>query len=349
MVVEEEEGEEEPESGGGGDDDGDKNNGPKLSPKTKTVTSTTAECLRVWKAHKAPVVAMALDPSGGLLATAGADRSARVFDTDAFFCTHAFHGHSGVVTAVCFHPNPRVLVLFTAGDDGTVRGWDLEGRSCLAVLRGHGSAVTALVPAPPMPEAAEVKDDGGKKGKGGGKAASKSEGKSAPNPAALRLVSAGRDGVVVIWDWLSRSKSAEIAAMEAVEGAALVGFWSSSSSTPSSSSSSSSTAAVAGELTIATAGAKGAVRLWSSASRREVARLDAPGGSSGTPGSEGGNSGRELTALVGMKFASSPSSSTIVLQCTPSSAARQGISVASGRQRSPASRITKGFFPQVIS
>ena len=56
-----------------------------------------------------------------------------------------------------------------------------------------------------------------------------------------------------------------------------------------------------------------------------------------------------LIHSLSSRIASSPSSSTIVLQCTPSSAARQGISVARGRQRSPASRITKGFFPQVIS
>ena len=255
---------------------------------------------------------MALDPSGGLLATAGADRSARVFDTDAFFCTHAFHGHAGVVTAVAFHPNPKSLVLFTAGDDGTVRGWDLEGRSCLAVLRGHGSAVTALVPAPPLPcpssppqqvgegEARKSKKSQ-KHGGGGGKAAATSS-----NPAALRLISAGRDGVVVIWDWLSRFKSAEIAAMEAVEGAALVSVCSSSNS-PSPSSSSTAAAPAPGELTIATAGAKGAVRLWSSASRREVARLDAPGGGGTSSSTDDNGAGRELTALVGM--AGPPSSS----------------------------------------
>ena len=321
MEVEEEEEED--------DDDEDEDNEeeasetPKLR-KTKTVSATTAECLRVWKAHKAPVVAMALDPSGGLLATAGADRSARVFDTDAFFCTHAFHGHAGVVTAVAFHPHPKVLVLFTAGDDGTVRGWDLEGRSCLAVLRGHGSAVTALVPAPPLEvEAEEGEGEDERKKKNKNNKGSKKEGAAASastsNPAALRLVSAGRDGVVVIWDWLSRSKSAEIAAMEAVEGAALVAFSSSSSSKSSSKPSPATAAAAAaaaaalapGELTIATAGAKGAVRLWSSATRREIARLDAPGGSGGSSSSESSNgSGRELTALVAMAFAS-PSSSSL--------------------------------------
>ena len=110
------------------------------------------------------------------------------------------------------------------------------------MLRGHGSAVTALVPAPPMPAAAEAEaaprpaeEEAGEKKNRKGAAARRTKAPPPPhaaNPAALRLVSAGRDGVVVIWDWLSRSKSAEIAAMEAVEGAALVGFSASSSTSP---------------------------------------------------------------------------------------------------------------------
>ena len=49
--------------------------------------------VRTWRGHKGPVLAMAVDPTGGLLASAGADRSCRVWDTEGFYCTHAFHGH----------------------------------------------------------------------------------------------------------------------------------------------------------------------------------------------------------------------------------------------------------------
>lgn len=42
--------------------------------------------------HRAPVLDIAVDASGGLLATAGADRAVRVFDVDGGFCTHAFTG-----------------------------------------------------------------------------------------------------------------------------------------------------------------------------------------------------------------------------------------------------------------
>ena len=43
--------------------------------------------------HRAPVADMCLDASGGLLASASADRSARVWDVDGGFCTHHFTGH----------------------------------------------------------------------------------------------------------------------------------------------------------------------------------------------------------------------------------------------------------------
>lgn len=51
--------------------------------------------LRSWKPHPQPVAAMAVDASGCLLATASADRSARVWDVQQGHCTHAFRGHKG--------------------------------------------------------------------------------------------------------------------------------------------------------------------------------------------------------------------------------------------------------------
>ena len=49
--------------------------------------------------HRAPVAHMAVDGSGGLLATASADKSAKVWDIEGGFCTHSFTGHR-------FDPSP---------------------------------------------------------------------------------------------------------------------------------------------------------------------------------------------------------------------------------------------------
>ncbi len=55
-------------------------------------TNPPAACCWL-QGHRAPVADLACDASGGMLASAGADRSVRVWDVDGGFCTHAFTGH----------------------------------------------------------------------------------------------------------------------------------------------------------------------------------------------------------------------------------------------------------------
>ena len=43
---------------------------------------------------------MTCHPSGGLLATGGADRKVLVWDVDGGYCTHYFKGHGGVVAII---------------------------------------------------------------------------------------------------------------------------------------------------------------------------------------------------------------------------------------------------------
>lgn len=54
---------------------------------------------------------MAIHPSGGLLATAGADNKVQVWDVDGGFCTHHFKGHKGVVTSLMFYHDPKRLLV----------------------------------------------------------------------------------------------------------------------------------------------------------------------------------------------------------------------------------------------
>jgi len=55
-------------------------------------------------------MAMACHASGGLLATAGAEKVC-VWDVDGGFCTHFFRGHTGVVTTIMFHKDPKRLLV----------------------------------------------------------------------------------------------------------------------------------------------------------------------------------------------------------------------------------------------
>lgn len=63
--------------------------------------------------HEGPVMGMACHASGGLLATAGADRKVLVWDVDGGFCTHYFKGHKGVVSSILFHPDADKNIVCT--------------------------------------------------------------------------------------------------------------------------------------------------------------------------------------------------------------------------------------------
>ena len=90
---------------------------------------TVLRTIKAWNPHRSsPVLDMCVDSTGTLLCTGSADRTARVWDIERGFCTHAFRGrHGGAVTATAFHPNTRVARAFTASDDGSVAMWSLTG------------------------------------------------------------------------------------------------------------------------------------------------------------------------------------------------------------------------------
>ncbi|DBA77464.1 TPA: hypothetical protein ACH3X1_009289 [Trebouxia sp. C0004] len=187
---------------------------------------------------------MAVDSSGGLLATASADKSAKVWDVEGGFCTHSFTGHSGVVLQVLFHP--KQLMLVTSGDDSDVRVWDLVNKCCVAVLKGHYSAVTSVSLAP----------DG------------------------WSLISAGRDKVVHVWDLRSNTKVATIPVYEALEGAVVIPtghhFPGTALDSPQTRSPGSRDS-----VFFATGGENGTVKIWSSATAQCVYAQKGPASTAG--------------------------------------------------------------------
>ena len=119
---------------------------------------------RTWNPHRSsPVLDACVDSTGTLLCTGSADRTARVWDIERGYCTHAFRGrHGGAVTATAFHPSAREARAFTAAEDGSVAMWTLTGGAnagdsgkkskkgasadgCLKFIAdAHVSAVTAI-------------------------------------------------------------------------------------------------------------------------------------------------------------------------------------------------------------
>jgi len=84
--------------------------------------------VRSWKAHEAPVVVMAFDPSSSILATGSADSTIRLWDIEKGYCTHNLKGHSGVISALKFAGAGKTLRLFSGSVDCQIRLWDLTNR-----------------------------------------------------------------------------------------------------------------------------------------------------------------------------------------------------------------------------
>ena len=123
-------------------------------------------CVRTWKGHKMPALAMAYDSTGTLIACGFSDGRIFLYDVEKGYATHSFRGHSGVVLNLKFHPDPNRMLLVSCSQDGSVRCWDLVSSEC-KVLKGHMGAVSDFCFV-------------GKKEYG--------------------LVSVGRDRVVILWE-----------------------------------------------------------------------------------------------------------------------------------------------------
>jgi len=108
-------------------------------------TDPIAICMRTIKAGNMPILCMALDPSGTLLATGSADRSVKVWDLAGGFCTHSFKEHTDIVRLVQFYaPLGGPPRLVSCGEDNCVRVFDLSKSKAEAALREHVSLPTAV-------------------------------------------------------------------------------------------------------------------------------------------------------------------------------------------------------------
>lgn len=208
------------------------------------------ELLRSLKPHTSPVVTLAVDKTGTLLATGGADGIVKIWDIRAGYTTHTFHGHGGVVSALHFfqveivekedqteHNKKRKrrkerpgqvdsepgkteksleYRLASGAEDGKIRIWDLHKRKSTAILDSHVSVIRAI----------EF------------------------SPSQNMLVSGSRDKTLILWDSQKWKMKRTIAALEGIESAGFV---------------------AEGHIAYS-GGENGAVRLWSTETGREVTR-----------------------------------------------------------------------------
>lgn len=97
--------------------------------------------LAAYRGHMLPVWDVAFAPHYGFyFASAGADRTARIWNTERSQALRVFVGHQADVDVVRWHPNCHYVA--TGSSDCTVRLWDLRSGGCARILTGHSSSVS---------------------------------------------------------------------------------------------------------------------------------------------------------------------------------------------------------------
>jgi U3 small nucleolar RNA-associated protein 13 len=216
-------------------------------------SSMRATLQRTLKPHQSPVVTSTIDSTGYLLATGGADGTVKVWDIRGGYVTHTFHGHGGVVSALClFHMDSTAnhlddtkptrkckrksmaeadqdmtdgsgtpFYLASGAEDGKIRIWNLNKRKSIAVLESHVSVVRSLD----------------------------------YSAHQSTLLSASRDKTIIAWDAHTWKSRIVMPVLEVVESA---GFVSN------------------GQLCYS-GGENGVIRVWNMSTGREITRGQKPG------------------------------------------------------------------------
>jgi WD40 repeat protein len=96
-------------------------------------------------AHTGPVRGLAFSPDGTRLATAGGDRTARVWEAATGRELVALHGHRDIIWRIAFSPDGTRLA--TASQDYMLKVWDAaDGRELLSLLNRPGLNGVAFAP-----------------------------------------------------------------------------------------------------------------------------------------------------------------------------------------------------------
>ncbi len=109
-------------------------------PDNTTVVSAGENKLRIWKpaavrvyaGHQGPILGLAVHPNGSQLATASADKTLKVFDTNTGNAIRPLAGHTDAVKAVAYTKDGSKIVSGSA--DKTVKTWNVaDGKAAADV------------------------------------------------------------------------------------------------------------------------------------------------------------------------------------------------------------------------
>jgi WD40 repeat protein len=116
---------------------------PSRSGELKLWNIETGELVRtIADAHSDTVLGVAFSPDGNSLATCGADRMMKVFETESGRAVKSFEGHAHHVLGVSWRADGRMLA--TSGADCAVKVWDFETGKAIRTIEGFQKEVTAI-------------------------------------------------------------------------------------------------------------------------------------------------------------------------------------------------------------
>ncbi|EKX49993.1 hypothetical protein GUITHDRAFT_67345 [Guillardia theta CCMP2712] len=97
------------------------------------------ELRKTYKAHIAPISAVALHPKKNIIATASDDHTWKMWSVPGGELVLTGEGHKSWVSDIDFHP--KAAQLATSSGDGTVKLWDFSKSKCLSTFTEHSQAV----------------------------------------------------------------------------------------------------------------------------------------------------------------------------------------------------------------
>ena len=114
------------------------------TPSTGPTTTVSRLDVRfTQQAHSKDINAVCISPKNKLIASAGADKVAKLWSCSDGTLQGILRGHRRGVWSVAFSPVDRIVA--TASADATLRVWSLHDHSCIRTFEGHANSALSVL------------------------------------------------------------------------------------------------------------------------------------------------------------------------------------------------------------